>query len=123
MQAEQRRHVRDPAIQRQQWVRRFRWLGCLIAAEFSDTRFLHQIPQLQFEAQLRLAAHPRDDFEHLQRVATEFKEIVVDAHLWHAEHVLPDGSQRLFQCVARCAIPPQRPFRFRQCAAVELAVG
>ncbi|MNV21448.1 hypothetical protein D3C71_1123830 [compost metagenome] len=123
VQAEQRRHVGNPAIQCQQRVRRFRRLGHLITAEFGNAGFLHQVAQLQFEAQLRLAAHSRDNLEHLQRVAAEFEEVVVDAHLRHAEHLLPDRGQRLLQRVARCAITAERPFRFRQCAAVELAVG
>ena len=93
MQAEQRRHSVDSAVKRQQWVWRLRHQ--LNAAQLSNAGLLHQIAQLEAEPKLRLATHPRNHLEHVQRITAQLEEVIVDAHLLQPQDVLPDADQRL----------------------------
>ncbi|MNF47331.1 hypothetical protein D3C84_285230 [compost metagenome] len=66
-----------------------------------------------------------DHLDRDDRVAAEFEEVVVQAHLRQLQHVLPDRRELLLQHALRRLIGLLRLAGVggRQCVAVELAVG
>ncbi|GAB5335602.1 hypothetical protein PFUM301597_00870 [Pseudomonas fluorescens] len=77
----------------------------------------------------RAEANPRlpgaaDHLDGDDRIATQLKEVVIQADLRHTEHIAPDGRQGFLQCVLRGDKRLLRgSLRQRQRFAVELAVG
>lgn len=42
-------------------------------------------------------ARPAHHLDRQDRVAAQFKEVIVEAHLLHVQHRAPDGGQAVFQ--------------------------
>ncbi|MNV03774.1 hypothetical protein D3C71_940550 [compost metagenome] len=83
---------------------------------------LEQVARLQVEAG---TAGATDHLNRDDRVAAQFKEIVLTPDLLHAQHVLPDLRQHLFMAAARCFERTLADLhgRRRQAFAIQFAVG
>jgi len=121
MQAEQRRAVCGFTVEQQQRIQ----AGIVFGkpGQLSDGGFADHVPQFQFDADIRLAAHLRQHLENAQRVAAQFKEVVGDAYALQLQHLLPDRCQLCLQRIARCNEGAAFEVRVRQGQAVQLAVG
>ncbi|MNJ19293.1 hypothetical protein D3C77_136130 [compost metagenome] len=63
------------------------------------------------------------DAHRQQRMAADLEEVVVAAHLLHAQHRLPDRRQLYFPLTLWRTVAARLPERRRQRLAIELAVG
>ncbi len=122
--------VEEPVLDRRQ--RRFATELALLGADAlsvaGDPRqglhglVLEQVPRGEVNPQL---AGTADHLDRQDRVAPQFEEIVVEAHLLHVQHFAPDPGQGLFQLIARRHVLLAIELRVRQWqgSAIELAVG
>ncbi|MCY1436284.1 hypothetical protein D9M71_524030 [compost metagenome] len=122
MQAEQRRHLRAASIEQQQRVEPL-LLRRFIAAELSNGRAVHHVPQLELETQRGTTTDLAQDLENTQRITTELEEVVGDTELFDLQDFLPNLHQRLFQLVARRHVFAFDGLRVRQRLALDLAIG
>ena len=80
---------------------------------------------------MRLGVEPRSshalyDADHLQGVAAQLEEVVVNAHALESENFTPDAGEDLFVCRLRCDILGAKQVRWlgsRQGVSVNLGVG
>ncbi|MNP18652.1 hypothetical protein D3C76_1111430 [compost metagenome] len=94
-----------------------------IAAELSNARAVHHVPQLELETQRGTTTDLAQDLENTQRITTELEEVVGDTELFDLQDFLPNLHQRLFQLVARRHVFAFDGLRVRQRLALDLAIG
>jgi len=68
--------------------------SCNIISQVSNRRFFEQIVQGQVNAKRR--THTRNDLDRQQRVAAQFKEIIMNTNRFNAQQRLSDVRDLLF---------------------------
>ncbi|MNC28738.1 hypothetical protein D3C75_769590 [compost metagenome] len=70
-----------------------------------------------------MVAHPRNNLQAEDRIATQLEEVIGDPHLLDLQHLGPDLRHPLFLLAARGRMAGQVEGGIRQGLAVELAIG